>query len=387
MNHRLEPLCWLPPPTGTPWIGPPKEQSRYEIKRANGTVVTLDLPLFWNEPAWCQTDPEVADMVAVALAYEGVMVSALMKDLTGPDQPAQFFEQLGEESTTNQIDRPYLSRMVPYRPERYGLGVDDFDGARIIDVRLHVCPDHSGRFAYSADQLDRWEGKPDGEPPAGGSWAPAATFPPDVVSIEHLAVKFDQLRALSPGAAIFVSITPHRMDAEIPRLLATKPDGIILDLSELPLDGLELGHLTRHARRLLNATGAPGIPLWIVPGPITADDAVKLVVLGATGIAIDHWCRDLIEDVKESVRESPAARLGQHHQRDLIFPVIRETVRESLELQIERFKGLLHRMRCLPANQRLGSLDRQWARTFEVPWVSIGRMQNKTSPSQPTEDS
>ncbi len=387
MNHRLEPLCFLPPPTGALWTGPPPEQSRYEIKRAGGTSIPIDLPLFWNDPYWYRTDAEIADMVATAVAKEGVLVSALKRDLIAPDQPVMLFESQLESDLPRGSADPFLPRIVPYRPERYGLNVDDFDGARIIDVRLRVCGDWSGRFAYSAGQIERWEGKPDTDPPAGGSWAPAATFPPDVISLEHLASKFSQLRALSPGAAIFPSITPHRIDSEIPKLLAAKPDGIILDLDELPLNGMELAQITRHARRILTASGAVGFPLWIIPGPITADDAVKLVVLGASGIAIDHWCRNLVDEAEEAVRTSPAARLGQDNQRELTFPLVEEVVRESLSLNLERFIGLLQRMRSLPASERLGSLDRQWARAFEVPWISIGRSQANQNPQQPAEGS
>ncbi len=217
MKDRLGPLCFLPPPTGTPWIGPPQEQDRYEIFRSAGSSVPLNSPLFWSDPLWYQTDVETADMVARAVAYEGVLVSALKRDIEAPGETVQLLERHTAE-TSHDSRSEYLPRIVPYRPERYGFHADDFDGARIIDVRLRVCGDWSGRFAYSAGQIDRWEGDPDGDPPAGGSWAPAATFPPDVVSIEHLESKFSQLRALSPEAAIFVSITPHRMDAEIPRL-------------------------------------------------------------------------------------------------------------------------------------------------------------------------
>ncbi len=381
MNHRLQPLCFLPPHTGTPWTGPPQEQSRYEIKRAAGPAVQINLPLFWNDPYWYRTDVQTADLLATAVAKEGILVSALKRDLTAVDESGMLFESQQEAGMKIDPADANLPRVVPYRPERYGLSVDDFDGARVIDVRLRVCGDWSGRFAYSAGQMDRWEGDPDSDPPAGGSWAPAATFPPDVTSLEHLASKLNQLHRLSPGAAIFVSITPHRLDSEIPKLLAAKPDGIILDLDELPLSGIELAQITRHARRVLSASGAIGFPLWIIPGPITPDDAVKLVVLGASGIAIDHWCQTLIEDAEQAVRNSPAARLGQERQRELDFPVIQDVVRDSLSLNLERFIGLLQRMRCLPPSERLGSLDRQWARTLDLPWISIGR--GPDHPSQP----
>jgi hypothetical protein len=386
MNDRLEPLCFLPPPIGAPSVGRITEQNRYEIKRANGKSVPIESPLFWYEPRWCQTDPATADVIATAVATEGVVVSALAADLVVDDETVTFLQHDVDESNDGEPEFP-LPRMVPYRPERYGLQVSDFDDARMIDVRLNIHRDRSGRFAYSSEQMHRWEAAPDDEQPMPDHWTPAASFLPDVASIDHLGAKLNQLRALSPGAALFVSIAPHRMESEIPKLLAAKPDGMILNLDELPLTGMELGQVTRRAREILFNQGAAGFPLWLVPGEITPDDAVKLIVLGASGIAIDHWCRNLLDDAVETIESSPAARLGHERQWELEFPLIQELVQETLGEDLRRFRGLLHRMRCLPAAQRIGSLDQQWAKAFQVPLVSIGQTQQNPNQSQPTEDS
>lgn len=386
MNDRLEPLCFLPPPTGAPPVSRPQEQRYFEIKRAIGTAVPIEMPLFWHEPAWCRTDPATADVIATAVASEQILVSALTTDLATDDEPVTLLQYHAEDSKYSNSDLS-LPRMVPYRPERYGLNVSDFDDARIIDVRLNVHRDRSGRFAYSVDQMHRWEAEPDDKRPERGNWTPAATFLPDVSSIDHIGAKLNQLRALAPAAAIFVSIAPHRMESEIPKVLAAKPDGMILNLDELPLTGMELGQLTRRARELLVNCGAAGFPLWLVPGAITPDDAVKLIVLGASGIAIDHWCRNLLEHAQETIESSPAARLGQERQRELEFPLVQEMVQATLAEDLERFRGLLHRMRCLPASQRLGSLDRQWAKAFQVPLVSIGQPQQNPNQSKTQEDS
>ncbi len=79
--------------------------------------------------------------------------------------------------------------------------------------------------------------------------------------------------------------------------------------------------------------------------------------------------------------------MGQDGHRELDSPLVHDTVRDILSLELERFKGLLHRMRCLPAGERIGSLDREWARAFEIPWISLGRGQNKTQVQQKAEES
>ncbi len=153
--------------------------------------------------------------------------------------------------------------------------------------------DDTGRFAYSASQIERWEATPSDHPVSGGGWVPSATFPPDVISLQQLGGKFEQLRMLSPSAAVFVSIGPWRLEKELPAVVACQPDGVILRLDELQSDqsdGMELAALTRHARRLVDQAGSRQIPLWIVPGPISVLDAVKLIALGASAVAIDQWC-------------------------------------------------------------------------------------------------
>jgi len=393
MNERLQPLCFLPPPTGLPWVVPPVESSRFRINRAEGSAIQIDVPLFWNDPPWYQTDCRIADMVAASVASTGVLVSALRRDLEELDEPLTLHDGVGvetdDETASDDVDE-VLPRIVPYRPERYGLSGQDFDGARIIDVRLAIHCDPSGRFAYSAQQLERWEPTDEddrsSDESSASSWTPAATFPPDVASLDQLASKLNQLRRLSPTAALFVSIAPHRMNVEIPKLVAAKPDGLILLLNELPLSGLELGMVTRHARRLLNNAGGTGIPLWVVPGEITPDDAVKLVVLGASGVAIDDWCHTLIEQAEEVIETSPAARLGHAGQRELEQPLVQAAVNDLLTEPLERFKGLLHRMQSLPAAERLGSLDQEWAKMFEVPWIGLGRVQGGQRSEQPAAD-
>ena len=85
--------------------------------------------------------------------------------------------------------------------------------------------DESGRFAFSPEQLERWEATPESHPLAGGGWVPSASFPPDVPSMQQLSSKLNQLRDLSPGAAVFVSIGSYRLDQELAQVVAANPDG------------------------------------------------------------------------------------------------------------------------------------------------------------------
>jgi hypothetical protein len=249
--------------------------------------------------------------------------------------------------------------MVPYRPERYGLSDRDFDGARIVDVRLTTQRDETGRFAYSAAQLERWESTPSGQPVSGGSWVPSSTFPPDVPSIDHLGIKLDQLRLLSPHAAVFVSIGPWRLEHELPRILTAQPDGIILRLDEVVGDGLEIGVLIRRARQIAENCGAPELPIWVVPGEVTADDAAKLVVLGASAVAVDHWCAGLCERASSPDR-SVAARLGYAPSPTANASYLAQLSSEELSPQITRFCGLLNSVQVVPIDQRLTSFSRTW---------------------------
>ena len=60
--------------------------------------------------------------------------------------------------------------MIPYRPERYGLSDRDFDGAAVVDVRLAMRRDSTGRFAFThAEEIGRWEATQAGVA-AGGRW-------------------------------------------------------------------------------------------------------------------------------------------------------------------------------------------------------------------------
>ncbi len=366
MEHRLAPLHLLPPPADTPWTGAFVDLERGSISRRHGESITVGLPLFWYDPPWYQVTLSQADNISVAVGELGVLVSALRSDLSGPGSESVFHS--GREVPSDESDKPELrrySRMVPYRPERYGFVVKDFDACNIIDLRLTMPRDVTGRFAYSPAQIQRWESAPSTAPVAGGGWVPAATFPPDVESIDHLGSKVRQLRRLADSAAIFLSIGPFRTGAELPKLLAAEPDGVILRLDEIQLDGLELATLTHRMRVMMDQQHCESLPLWVVPGAITPDDAVKLVALGASAIAIDSWCNPLIDLTRESQSGSSRdPRPGNvKHEYD---PRWGDFARDNLEDLTERFLGLFEALHSIEPGERLGSFNSSWAKALGI---------------------
>lgn len=393
MEERLAPLCLLPPPLGTPWTGVDWKAPSPQIPRRNLPPRTVDTPLFWYAPDWYRVRPELASELAWAVTRLGVPVAALRSELGSPgseiplhDHPwppdpespnsrgslAQTPPSPKAPSPKPAADKPAADepppnepapRIVPYRPDRYGLAATDFDGAAVIDVRLALGRDHYGRFAYSPQQIQRWEATPQDDPVAGGEWLPAATFPPDVPDIDRLAGKLNQLRSLAPGASIFVSFAPVRLDEELPRVIAAQPDGIILRTDLFHLEGLALGSLTRRGRKLLERHGAAEMPLWLVPGPIAPPDIVKLVELGASAVAIDSWC-DPIRDAATQIR--PPSDLAYHPPGSSYPDRVAAFVADQLRHPIGTVRGLTLSVRQTAAEERLGTFSGLWAKTLGV---------------------
>lgn len=357
MDERLAPLCLLPPATATPWNGFDWNATTSAIARRGGEAVAIELPLFWYAPDWYRVPPELAAALAWAVGQLGVTVSALRSELAGPGTEPRL-----QQESLPSTDRPMV-RMVPYRPERYGFGVRDFDDAGVIDVRLALARDAFGRFAFPPAQIQRWEATPAEDPLAGGGWLPSATFPPDVVSLDHLQTKLDQLRSLAPTAAVFVSIAPVRLDDELPRILAAQPDGLILRLDQFHVEGLSLASLTRRARRLLVRLGAGELPLWIVPGPLAPTDAVKLIELGASAIAIDAWC-NAVRD--HALQIQPPSNFSYTVPGGSFLEKVQAFVQQQLIVPIETFRGLSLSVKQVSAGERLGSFSGNWSKTLGV---------------------
>ncbi|TWU57687.1 hypothetical protein [Rubripirellula reticaptiva] len=373
---RLAPLVFVPPAMGMPWTCAPVQTNGFPIRRSDGSELSLDSPLFWFDPPWDWVDADSADVIAESVAQRGIVVSALRRDLSDSETPSALHvnHRTGRptDHSGDSCKLQPLPRIVPYRPERYGLCAADFDGASIVDVRLTVTRDDTGRFAYSPEQIKRWEQASEERPLAGGSWAPAATFPPDIPSMDRLHSKLNQIRMLSPSSAVFVSISPYRLDQDLPQVIQQKPDGVILRADDVQFDGLTLVAMTRRARQWMKHENVANMPLWIVPGDITPDDAVKLIALGASGVAIDSWCNAIIESAEQSTEQSTAARMGFKSARSTPSTFLIELVQHHLEESLERFDGLSHSILQVPCDERLASLDANWANSLGLRHLAFG---------------
>ncbi len=383
MSHLLAPLCLLPPSLDTAWSGVAPPDKSHAIPRHNDTAIRLQLPLVWFDPPWHRLALGTADALACAVAGLGITVSALHRDVAAAGQQSRFFDGGAARVEQDQhISR--APRMLPYRPERYGLSVEDFDECQIIDVRLGVSRDRSGGFVFSQVQIQRWEATADGAPLAGGGTVPAATFPPDVMSLDQLGSKILQLRKLAPAAAIFVSVGPFRVADEIRRLLASRtkdkrslPDGLVVRLDQAALTPLQLAEQTQSIRASVDAVGETELPLCIVPGEVTADDAAKLVALGADSVAVDSWCDELVDELCYP-SDSMAAAFG-YPQHGVVISSDEQSdrlagwVRDALSPQIERFTGLCLSLSPDPRDC-LGTFDALWAKALGVKMLGAGSM-------------
>ena len=371
MDDRLAPLRLIPPPINTPWTGEIEQVFQTSIKRLDDASIPVASPLFWHDPDWCEMSAQQADTLAVVISELGPLVSAMRSDLGTPNRSSKFHSGWDEAEVSGDakdLAPPVrFSRIVPYRPERYGLSVKDFDDATFVDVRLTIARDHSGRFAFTPNQIRRWEATPAGESLAGGSWVPAATFPPDVNSMKHLSQKFEQLRVLAPTAAVFVTIEPYRIDEDLPRILAAKPDGVILRMDDMQLDGLQLAKLVRNTRHEMYENDSPNMPLWIVPGKVTPDDVVKLIQLGATAVAIDAWCDELIQEAEEATAGHTQPRFTHRTEPVSIDPqYLRDLAEFRLQPKVARIMGLGYSLGRVAKAERLGTFDATWASELGV---------------------
>ncbi|MGB0597281.1 MAG: hypothetical protein ACPGLY_11380 [Rubripirellula sp.] len=382
MTDRLDKICFLPPPIDTPWTGPPPDPPGVQFKRRDGRDVQIDLPLFWFEPAWHHVATSMADQIAVAVADQGVLVSALNSDLSEPEQESEFCSPLVDESHQESSDIEPLhegsshpARILPYRAERYGFQPKDLIGPRVIDVRLSIARDPKGHYGYSPRRIERWKATPADRPLAGGGWVPAASFLPDVPSLKHLDAKLDQLRILSPRSAVFVSFSSHRLRTDLPSILETKPDGLILRLNDIPLTGMQVAEITVLTRKMTDELAGNEIPLWVVPGPMSPDDAVKLLALGASAIAVDDWCAEIIESVAQAKPASQTTSGYQGYQSNQsAISVLRQVIKESLAPKVERFEGLRTSLRAIPSDQRLACLSGRWAKSLGIPALAMPRV-------------
>ena len=371
MNERLEKICFLPPVSDTPWVGAPSGDCSISLERLDEKKVSLPLPLFWYDPPWAEIEMNSADSIAAAVARLGVTVSALRRDLVVVDEESELHLAVSDEGA-EEPDREasYLPRMLPYRPERYGVSDRDFDGAAVVDVRLAMRRDSDGRFAFTPDEITRWVATQDQTSISGGSWVPAASFPPDVDGMEKLGGKIRQLRMLASDAVVLVSISPHRLVDELHEVLKSQPDGIILRLNELDLDPLDLARFVQKTRGMMDDLAYGHLPLWIVPGEISADDAVKLIQLGANAVAVDSWCRELVDEIRDAQQNASAGAGYSSYSGSNVQTWI-DWVEYELRSHVERFDGLMHSVSYQSPGQRLATLSDKWAESLSIPKLNL----------------
>ena len=379
MNDLLSSLVFLPPQTGRLWSGPTKVSHAVCLRsqrkddqagkddQAALPEVRIPLPLFWSNPPWHDLRADAADGLASEVADRGVSVSALLRDLSSEDHAVAFHQTANDRH-----------RMIPYRSQRYGLLPQDFDHASLIDLRLTVPRDEQGRMAFSPEQIRRWEATSPEAPLAGGGWVPAASFPPDVPSLDELSLKIQQLHALAPAAAVLVSIFPHRLDEDLPAVLAQNPDGVLLRCTDPHFPPLMVAEIVKRASEWMKHHGCQHKPLWIDAGAMSPSDAVKLIHLGATAISIDAWCEPMIAHMTTTMKlsathgQDPNAR-GTSPVRPVSQSAINEVVQYMLQPFIDEFLGLTESIASLPLNARFATTDAAWSASLGIPLLSPGQ--------------
>lgn len=266
------------------------------MRAAVAGQIELPLPLVAYDLPWASVALPRAAIAAAALEALGLTVAALRCELGETSRPP---------STAAAAPS---GRLCPYRPDRYGLTLEDLTAAKLIDIRLASSRDTHGRFVYSAECMRRWDlrrakaPKEAHAPTASHAAMPTRHWPPDVPTTDKLPGKISQLRLLAPSAAICVSLDAGSLDAGLPLIVRCQADVLALRADDwAPAHAAQLAGLVTLTRHWLDANGRNTVGVIIVPPPaITADDAVKLLALGADMVAVDGWCGSAME-------RSPAA--------------------------------------------------------------------------------
>jgi hypothetical protein len=353
-DGSLDALCLLPPRFGAGRRGVPPTPSAFQIERTDASTIELPTRLFLDEAPWYRWCPKIAQTLASQLQQLGVLTSYLHSELgiqSESDDPT-------EPDATESASHPL--QLLPYRSERYGLNSEEFDTATAIDLRLSPLRDSSGRFAYSAEQIRRWESTPEEQPLSGGGWVSAFTLPPDISDLKDLPSKIHQLRRLSPQAAVLVSVTPEWLWQNRDTLLAAPADGLLIRAGQLSVSGLQFAELLH---QLLQHTTVP--PIWLTPPRwanqqvASVDDCIKLVSLGVSAIAIDGW----MEEVFEAVDLVPEPSIYSGDPETQLNHAIAGILEEHLLPEIERFTALITTITHSPS---LGTFDKSTAERFNI---------------------
>lgn len=337
----LRSLVWVPDPQGSLIEAVDHEPTHQSIR------------LFWDDPPWRYAEPEVADHWAHAVASSGIAVAAMRCEV----------ESVGPGSRPSRwIADSRLPRILPYRNERFGIQAGDFERVDYIDVRLTRYTDRNGRRAYPADYLARMGIE------TAAPWVPSMTLPPEITSVDQLSRTVDSLRNLAPDhVRILASVSITTLAQELPPMISLGFDGFILRGDSEAFSGLPIAAVVSQVRGQLDAAGQPSTSLWVVPPPVSADDAAKLVVLGADAVACDAWCDPFLWTPPESgssfappddwYLEKAGAELGH---------------------QVDRVDGLVHSAMHRRSQWALASTDASVSRSLGIPLVAAGRRSSKT---------
>ncbi len=384
----LESLCLMPPKIGQVRRGISPAPADMLLSRRTGMPVLFPLPLFWDSPPWHTWPPIVAEAIFLAMQSRGLLVSALESELGRTEETSKRHDDSGTtpaaqaaafEGTSTNASQPAsrdptdselgIPRMLPYRNERYGLADVDFDHAMVVDMQLSPRRDHTGRFAYSALQLGRWEATPEDQPLSGGGWIPAMTLPPDVADLDRLSPKVTQLRVLAPGAAVVLSVTPEWIDDHLADLIAAGPDAILIRLGQIRMAGIAFAQFTR--RLLSRVETIQRIPIWLAPPkslatkPLSVSDSIKTISLGVSAIAVDGWLEDVVEEFDEIAAPSSFSA----DPRRIAMSEVEEILTRRLDPDLEYFTGLLSTLVHEQPGDLLGTFDPEIAELLDLPCV------------------
>ncbi|WP_283430440.1 hypothetical protein [Neorhodopirellula lusitana] len=354
----------MPPKLGQVRRGIAPEQTEVMVSRQAGDPLMLPKPLYWDTPPWHRWPVLLTQCVFEGFASRGILVSALQSEL-GLATPIDDSVPSPGSPDADVL----LPRMLPYRNERYGLSDADWDHAKVVDIQLSPPRDVTGRIAYSAEQIGRWELTAEDQPLSGGGWVPAMTLPPDVPSPDKLAAKVSQIRTLCPGAAVVISVTPEWLENSFEDLVAAAPDALVIRLSQLRIAGTSLARFLLRLNQRIETDSR--LPLWLSPPrsqegiPVSVSDSIKLIALGASAIAVDSWLEHVIEELDE-VPNIPSIDADPKAKR---MVQVEEILQRLLDPQLELFTGLysslIHDRPC----DLLGTFDPDVANLLGLPCI------------------
>ncbi|MEM6777383.1 MAG: hypothetical protein AAF670_06975 [Planctomycetota bacterium] len=327
--------------------------------------------LFWSQPPWHHWPPEVTTATMRVLDGLGIWYAALRSELGTPT--------VAEDSSDQEpVSSMGSHRILPYRNERYGLSADDFDGAKWVDLRLSPRRARSGRYAYDADLVARWEGTPDESPLSGGGWIPAKSFPPDLESMDGLSTKVQQLKSLS-GGNVVVSLDAFVPNQIVKSVLDSAADAISLHFGDASIPGGVMAE--RIMECLERCRQHSEVALWIEPAvddstkTLTAHDAAKLIAMGVSGIAIDSWMVDVVDALDAIPPRSQYSHESEGHFDSIVGTILAE----GFKPRCEHFIGLCDAIDLETPRSSLGSSDPKLAERLGIEWMGQATQPRRAS--------